>query len=310
MATIRPFKALRPKKELSDKIAALPYDVYNREEAAKKVENDRYSFLRIDRPETQFPKDQDMYAPEVYKKAAEMLEEMQKEGSFVQDAKACYYIYELTMDGRSQTGLVAASAVDDYINNVIRKHENTRKEKEADRIRHVDTCNAQTGPIFLAYNSNPDVKKILEGIKEEKADVDFTADDGVRIVSDAGFLSGEKSLKIEKPADKGAGVSSNPLPVLPGKNAVVKFWAKSGNGTLNAYVIFDCFQGEQNRHLYKEIIFKLEPEWKEYSFEFAVPADVNEYTGLKEGTCRLRLGLRTSSETAEGFFDNVEYCVK
>lgn len=180
MATIRPFKALRPKKELSDKIAALPYDVYNREEAAKKVENDRYSFLRIDRPETQFPKDQDMYAPEVYKKAAEMLEEMQKEGSFVQDAKACYYIYELTMDGRSQTGLVAASAVDDYINNVIRKHENTRKEKEADRIRHVDTCNAQTGPIFLAYNSNPDVKKILEGIKEEKADVDFTADDGIR----------------------------------------------------------------------------------------------------------------------------------
>lgn len=180
MATIRPFKALRPKKELSDKIAALPYDVYNREEAAKKVENDRYSFLRIDRPETQFPKDQDMYAPEVYKKAAEMLEKMQKEGSFVQDAKACYYIYELTMDGRSQTGLVAASAVDDYINNIIRKHENTRKEKEADRIRHVDTCNAQTGPIFLAYNSNPDVKKILEGIKEEKADVDFTADDGIR----------------------------------------------------------------------------------------------------------------------------------
>ena len=180
MATIRPFKALRPKKELSGKIAALPYDVYNREEAAKKVENDRYSFLRIDRPETQFPKDQDMYAPEVYKKAAEMLEKMQKEGSFVQDAKACYYIYELTMDGRSQTGLVAASAVDDYINNIIRKHENTRKEKEADRIRHVDTCNAQTGPIFLAYNSNPDVKKILEGIKEEKADVDFTADDGIR----------------------------------------------------------------------------------------------------------------------------------
>ena len=132
----------------------------------------------------------------------------------------------------------------------------------------------------------------------------------MRIVSDAGFLSGEKSLKIVKPADKGAGVSSNPLPVLPGKTAVVKFWAKSGNGTLNAYVIFDCFQGEQNRHLYKEIIFKLEPEWKEYSFEFAVPADVNEYTGLKEGTCRLRLGLRTSSETAEGFFDNVEYCVK
>ncbi len=179
MAEIRPFRALRPKKELSDKIAALPYDVYSREEAAEKVKNDRYSFLRIDRPETQFQKEQDMYAPEVYKKASDMLKEMQADGSFIQDEKACYYIYELTMDKRSQTGLVAASSVDDYINNVIRKHENTRKEKEADRIRHVDACSAQTGPIFLAYNSNQAVKDILNKVKQNEADVDFTADDGI-----------------------------------------------------------------------------------------------------------------------------------
>lgn len=179
MAEIRPFRALRPKKELSDKIAALPYDVYSREEAAEKVKDDRYSFLRIDRPETQFQKEQDMYAPEVYKKASDMLKEMQADGSFIQDERACYYIYELTMDNRSQTGLVAVSAVDDYINNVIRKHENTRKEKEADRIRHVDACSAQTGPIFLAYNSNQAVKDILNRVKQNTADVDFIADDGI-----------------------------------------------------------------------------------------------------------------------------------
>ena len=179
MAEIRPFRALRPKKELSDRIAALPYDVYSREEAAEKVKNDRYSFLRIDRPETQFSKEQDMYAPEVYKKASDMLKKMQADGSFIQDEKACYYIYELTMDKRSQTGLVAVSSVDDYINNVIRKHENTRKEKEADRIRHVDACSAQTGPIFLAYNSNQAVKDILNKVKQKNADVDFVADDGV-----------------------------------------------------------------------------------------------------------------------------------
>lgn len=179
MAEIRPFRALRPKKELSDKIAALPYDVYSREEAAEKVKDDRYSFLRIDRPETQFQKEQDMYAPEVYKKASDMLKEMQADGSFIQDERASYYIYELTMDNRSQTGLVAVSSVDDYINNVIRKHENTRKEKEADRIRHVDACSAQTGPIFLAYNSNQAVKDILNRVKQNTADVDFIADDGI-----------------------------------------------------------------------------------------------------------------------------------
>lgn len=203
------------------------------------------------------------------------------------------------------------------------------KEEFAPLAIYFKTGDLKNFDLFINLNPGAAGKVELRNIKlEEVADFsgnllaggdfekgcgfepDFTADDGVRIVSDAGFLSGKKSLKIVKPADKGAGVSSNPLPVLPGKTAVVKFWAKSGNGTLNAYVIFDCFQGEQNRHLYKEIIFKLEPEWKEYSFEFAVPADVNEYTGLKEGTCRLRLGLRTSSETAEGFFDNVEYCVK
>lgn len=180
MAEIRAFAALRPAKNLTDKIAALPYDVYSRAEAAEKVKSDDYTFLRIDRPETQFEPGHDMYAPEVYEKASSMLKEMEAAGQFVQDAKPNLYIYELTMDGRSQTGLVACSSVDDYINGVIKKHENTRKEKEADRIRHVDVCSAQTGPIFLAYNSNKDVRAILEDVKKSSPDADFVSDDGIR----------------------------------------------------------------------------------------------------------------------------------
>ncbi len=180
MAEIRAFKAIRPAKGLADKIAALPYDVYSREEAAKVVEGDELTFLRVDRPETQFPPNYDMYAPEVYEKAASMLREMEEEGNFVQDEKPCLYVYELTMDGRAQTGIVAVSSVDDYINGVIRKHENTRKEKEADRIRHVDVCSAQTGPIFLAYNSNDAVKAILNEVKKGEPDADFVSEDGVR----------------------------------------------------------------------------------------------------------------------------------
>ena len=180
MAKIRPFRAVRPKDELAEKIAALPYDVYSREEAARKVKGDPDTFLRIDRPETQFPPQQDMYAPEVYEKAAQLLAGMQADGRFVQDEKACYYIYELTMVGRRQTGLVAVSSVDDYESGVIRRHENTRKEKELDRIRHVDTCSAQTGPIFLAYPSSRTVKEILEMEKQKTPAVDFVADDEIR----------------------------------------------------------------------------------------------------------------------------------
>lgn len=179
MAEIRPFRALRPTEEKASKVAALPYDVYSREEARVKVAGDKLSFLRIDRPETQFPEGQDMYAPCVYKKADEMLREMTEEGIFVRDEKPCYYIYELTMDGRSQTGLVACSAVDDYLKGVIKKHENTRKEKEEDRIRHVDVCSAQTGPIFLAYRASKTVKQLLNQVKERPAAADFQSEDGI-----------------------------------------------------------------------------------------------------------------------------------
>ena len=116
MAEIRTFCAVHPAEGLASKLAALPYDVYSRDEAREQVKKAPESFLAIDRPETQFPKDQDMYAPEVYQKAHDMLEEWIKRGSFVQDQQKCYYLYELTMDGRSQTGLVACASIDDYLN--------------------------------------------------------------------------------------------------------------------------------------------------------------------------------------------------
>lgn len=179
MADIIPFKALRPREDLAAKIAALPYDVYNRKEAREKVAGDPYSFLRIDRPETQFPEDYDMYAPEVYDKAREMLEEMTERGEFVMEDTPVYYVYELIMNGRSQTGICACASVDDYENGVIKKHENTRAEKEADRIRHVDICNAQTGPIFLTYRRRADIQAEVEKTMKKAPLYDFTADDGV-----------------------------------------------------------------------------------------------------------------------------------
>ena len=180
MAIIKPFSCLRPAENLADQVAALPYDVYNRAEAKEAVKNAPYSFLRIDRAETQLDDSIDTYDAKVYAKAKEILEEMIEKGVYIQDAEDCYYIYSLTMQGREQTGIVAVSSVDDYINNVIRKHENTREEKELDRIRHVDTLSAQTGPIFLAYRSNKCINEIVGEKKKEKPLYDFTAEDGVR----------------------------------------------------------------------------------------------------------------------------------
>lgn len=179
MAVIRPFQAYRPKKGLEDKIAALPYDVYNREEACAAVKGNPLSFLNIDRAETQFDDSVDTYADEVYAKAYELLWGMIEKGEFVQEDKPVYYIYELTMDGRVQTGIVACASVDDYQNQVIKKHENTRADKELDRIRHVETCKAQTGPIFLAYRANDVIREILARTKKKQALYDFTTEDGI-----------------------------------------------------------------------------------------------------------------------------------
>ena len=180
MAIIKPFVAVRPDAKVAKNVAALPYDVYNRAEAVKEVEREPLSFLKIDRAETQFPDSVDTYAPEVYDKAKEIFEDMVSDGTYITDDDDCYYVYSLTMDGRRQTGIVACASVDDYLNNVIKKHENTREEKEQDRIRHVDTLSAQTGPIFLAYRSKKEINDIVSRVMEEdKPLYDFTAVDGI-----------------------------------------------------------------------------------------------------------------------------------
>lgn len=179
MAEIRPFTCIRPRKEKAARIAALPYDVYNREEAKTEVAKEPESFLRIDRAETQFDDSVDTYAPVVYQKAHDLLWDMVEKGDYIQDEYPCFYIYELTMNGRSQTGITACASIDDYQNGVIKKHENTRAEKEKDRICHVDICNAQTGPIFLAYRSNQTINTIISRVKEDVPEYDFTASDGI-----------------------------------------------------------------------------------------------------------------------------------
>ena len=180
MAEIRAFRGIRPAAGKEADIAALPYDVYNREEARKAVEGKPLTFLRIDRAETQLSEETDIYAPEVYQKAKELRWGMVENGDFVQDDKPCYYLYELTMNGRSQTGIVACASIDDYLNGMIKKHENTRREKEEDRVRHVDICDAQTGPIFLAYRNQENLKKIVADVKTGAALFDFTSEDGIR----------------------------------------------------------------------------------------------------------------------------------
>ena len=193
MAVIRPFQGIRPALELVRDIAALPYDVYSSQEARKIVEKNPRSFLKIDRAETQFPEGINIYAPQVYEKAAETLRKMRDDGEFVQDSAPCYYIYSLTMDGRAQTGLMCCASADDYLNQVIKKHENTREDKEQDRIRHVDVCSAHTGPIFLIYRTNEEVQRSIRAVTEGAPLYDFTGDDGILHqmwkVEDAGTIA-------------------------------------------------------------------------------------------------------------------------
>lgn len=194
MAVVKPFICIRPAKENAAKVASLPYDVYNRKEACAAVAGNPVSFLNIDRAETQFSDDVDTYADCVYEKARELLDTQIEEGVYVTDAGEHYYLYELTMDGRSQTGIVACSSIDDYVNGVVKKHENTREDKELDRIRHVDTVNAQTGPIFLAYRQNETLKAIVAEEKAKPVLYDFVSDDGIR----------HRVWKIDDPAQTAA----------------------------------------------------------------------------------------------------------
>ncbi len=180
MADIKPFSCIRPAKELAAKVAALPYDVYSTEEARQVIASNPQSFLAIDRAETSFGEEVSPYDPQVYERAHELLEEWIEKGVFLEDNREAYYIYEQTFCGRVQTGIVACASIDDYENHVIKKHENTRANKEQDRICHVDACNAQTGPIFLAYRADAVLRAAMKEAKAQEPLYDFVSEDGVR----------------------------------------------------------------------------------------------------------------------------------
>lgn len=179
MADIRPFRAYRPAGGKEKQTAALPYDVYNREEACRVVRENPHSFLAIDRAETSFTDEVDTYAPQVYERAKELLWDRIGRGDFIQEDKPCYYLYELTMEGRSQTGIVACACVDDYLENRIKKHENTRADKEQDRICHVDCCDMQTGPIFLAFRATETLRRVIAQARTKEPVYDFVSEDGI-----------------------------------------------------------------------------------------------------------------------------------
>ncbi len=174
MAVFKAFKAFRPSRECGDKIPALPYDVMNSDEAREMVKGNPLSFLHVDKAEIDLSPNIDHYAPEVYEKARENLISLEESGKLIEDGEKCLYIYRQVMGGRSQTGIVGCASVDDYINNVIKKHEHTLAKKEQDRINHVDKCDANTGPIFLTYrNSNKITATVNSWIRSRMPEYDF-----------------------------------------------------------------------------------------------------------------------------------------
>lgn len=197
MAVFKSFNAFRPNKECASLIPALPYDVMNSDEAREMVKGNPYSFLHVDKAEIDLAPDVDHYSKEVYEKAKDNLLSLENRGALVQDEKPCLYIYRQVMKGRSQTGLVGCASIDDYKNNVIKKHEHTLAKKEQDRINHVNICDANTGPIFLTYRENKEISHIINNwIRNHEHTYDFSRDyinHTVWVIDDS-----EVILKLEK----------------------------------------------------------------------------------------------------------------
>lgn len=201
MSVLRPFRAIRPTKENAHKVAALPYDVMNSEEAKEMVKDKPWSFLHVDKAEIDLPEGTYLYDEKVYLKARENLDRLSSEGICKEDGKPCLYIYRQIMNGRAQTGIVGCASIDDYMNNIIKKHELTRADKEADRINHVDYCDANTGPIFLTYRGNDAIDAVVAKYTALEAEYDFTTEDGIRnivwVVSDDNDIA-TLTLSFEK----------------------------------------------------------------------------------------------------------------
>jgi len=183
MATLKPFAALRPQPELAARICELPYDVMSSEEARQMAAGNPFSFLHVSKPEIDLPPGTDLYSDAVYAKGKENFNKLISQGVLQQDAQPCFYLYRQIMGGHAQIGLVAAASCEEYLNNIIKKHEFTRPDKEDDRVRHIETLNSQTGPVFLTYRAVAALDEFIAKQVAEKPDVDFTGKDGVRHTS-------------------------------------------------------------------------------------------------------------------------------
>jgi uncharacterized protein (DUF1015 family) len=183
MAVIKPFAALRPQAELAGDVCELPYDVMSSDEARELAKDNPLSFLHVSKPEIGLPKGTDLYSSAVYEKGKDNFARLISQGSLVQDQQPCFYLYRQVMGKHSQVGLVAVASCEDYLNNIIKKHEFTRPDKENDRVRHIEVLNAQTGPAFLVYRALPELKSLISKTTSATPEVDFTAKDGVRHTS-------------------------------------------------------------------------------------------------------------------------------
>jgi uncharacterized protein (DUF1015 family) len=206
MCEIKPFKALRPHAQYAKQVASKPYDVLNSQEAKIEAQGNPVSFLHVTKSEIDLPETVDVHSQEVYDKAKENLEAFIKREILFRETKDCYYIYRLIMNGRSQTGLVAVSSVEDYENDLIKKHEFTRPEKEQDRINHIKTTGAQTGNVFLAYRAVKELDELIEKWKETKSPIlDFVAEDEIQhtiwIVNDTEVIDSISTIFKDKIAN-------------------------------------------------------------------------------------------------------------
>ncbi len=203
MATIRPFRGLRAPKEIAPQLAALPYDVLNSEEARVMAQGNPYSFLHVTKPEIDLDPKIDLYDPKVYAKAKENFAAFRQKGWLVHDPDNWLYIYRQVMDGRAQTGLMACCSAEEYWNDTIKKHELTRKDKEEDRLKHVDVINANAGPVFLTYKARAEIDAMVDQITRGAPEYDFTAPDGIRhvlwVVKDADWIKKMQGLFAQVP---------------------------------------------------------------------------------------------------------------
>ncbi len=205
MVQVRPFPGIRPAADLAAQVACLPYDVVNSTEAQALAADNPYSFFHIDKAEIDLPHDLSPYDPQVYQKAAENFQDFLAKGWLVKEQQPLLYLYELTMNGRSQTGLVATTSIDDYTSGKIKKHEFTRPEKEVDRIKHIQACDANTSPIFLSYRDEDHIQRLISQWQDQKAPVyDFTSYHEVQhrvwVIDDSAIIADLTAAFDEVPA--------------------------------------------------------------------------------------------------------------